>query len=162
MTTPGPAARPRATPGYGIPSEPPDSSLLPWPTVEGWLKASRSYWVCTTRANGKPHAIPVWAVWLDSSVCFSTDPASLKARNFTARPDVVVHLESGDDVCIVEGRVETIPVDLLDRFIQAYESKYTFRIEPGNADFGLYRVRPRVVLAWLEKDFPATASRWTF
>jgi len=26
----------------------------------------------------------------------------------------------------------------------------------------VYSVRPRVVLAWTEKDFPNNATRWTF
>lgn len=26
----------------------------------------------------------------------------------------------------------------------------------------VYRVRPRTVLGWLEKEFPSTATRWRF
>ncbi len=79
----------------------------------------RNYWVCTTRADGRPHAMPVWGLWLDDAVLFSTDPESVKARNLAARPDVVVHLESGDDVVVVDGRAERLtgselPADFVD------------------------------------------------
>jgi hypothetical protein len=71
-----------------------------------------------------------------------------------------VHLESGDDVVILEGRAEEItdPV-LLTRFADAYEAKYQLR--PGT-DGGapIYGLQPRVVHAWRERDFPQSATSW--
>ena len=80
--------------------------------------AGRSYWVTTTRADGRPHAMPVWGLWLDGALWFSSDPDSVKGRNLAARPDAVVHLESGDEVCILDGRVrrvghEELPADFV-------------------------------------------------
>jgi hypothetical protein len=148
---------------YGISKDPPDPEALPWSQVQGWLAASRSYWICTTRADGRPHAMPVWAVWLDGAVVFSTDPTSIKGRNLAARPDIVVHLESGDEVCVVEGQAERVSGEAVgERFVDLYEAKYAFRIDLDKESYGFYRVRPRVVLAWLESSFPTTATRWEF
>jgi PPOX class probable F420-dependent enzyme len=122
--------------------------------------AARNYWICTTRDDGRPHAMPVWGLWLDDAVVFSTDPQSLKARNFGARPDVVVHLESGDDTVVVEGRVEKLDRPLLERFVDAYEAKYDYRPNAEQAE-GVYVVRPHRVLAWREQDFPTSATRFT-
>lgn len=75
-----------------------------------------------------------------------------------------MHLDSGDDVVILEGAA--IKVDLSDKLTfkkldAASRSKYKMplMVVPGSV---VYSVRPRVVLAWTEKDFPNNATRWTF
>ena len=147
--------------GYGIKPADEGSGLLPWDHVVERLTVSRSYWICTSRPDGRPHAIPVWGLWLDQAVCFSTDPKSRKGRNLAERPEVVVHLESGDDVVIVEGIASRVTDPrVLERFADAYDAKYSHRPDPTNPDFGFYRVEPSVVLAWLEADFPGGATRW--
>jgi PPOX class probable F420-dependent enzyme len=147
--------------GYGLKPADEGSGLLPWEHVESRLAAARNYWIGTTRSDGRPHAIPVWGLWLDDAIWFSTDPKSLKGRNLARRPEVVVHLESGDDVVIVEGRADRISEPApLARFADVYEQKYNLRMDPTNPDFGIYRVEPLVVLAWLESDFPGIATRW--
>jgi hypothetical protein len=83
----------RFAPGYGIVAVP--GEKLPWETVERWLVRSRNYWICTTRPDGGPHAKPVWGVWLDGAVLWSTDDRSVTGRNLAANPAVCVHLESG-------------------------------------------------------------------
>jgi hypothetical protein len=151
--------RPQMPSGYGLTSDTTD--CLPFSWAEQRLVAARNYWVCTTRAGGRPHAMPVWGLWLDQSLLFSTDPVSVKACNIAARPDVVVHLESGDDVVVIDGRAERLaPSDLSPGFVDAYEAKYTHRIDPSNPDFGFYRVSPVRVLAWREVDFPSSATRF--
>jgi hypothetical protein len=159
--------RPLMPAGYGLGSGPGPMSPA---TVVGQLTTARSYWVCTTRADGRPHAMPVWGLWLGSpadvlggSLAFSTDPTSLKARNLLRDPRIVIHLESGDDVVVLEGRARTLEVDadadLVAEFITEYDRKYSVKVEPGPG-FGLYALSPEVVLAWQEVDFPNTPTRW--
>jgi hypothetical protein len=74
-----------------------------------------------------------------------------------------VHLESGDDVVILEGRVEEArDADLLRRFTDAYEQKYAVRPNPSSPGDVTYLMRRRVALVWSEKDFPESATRWEF
>jgi hypothetical protein len=147
-------------PGYGI-AETPDGRL-PWTWVVEQLSAARNYWIVTSRATGRPHAMPVWGLWLDEAVIFSTDPASVKGRNLAARPEVVVHLESGDDVVIVEGRAQQLAgSELPAGFVDAYDAKYGHRVDTSDPAFGFYRLRPSTVLAWRESDFPTSATRFT-
>jgi hypothetical protein len=152
--------RPRFTPGYGISVKP--TGMLDWDWVEEHLVRSRNYWVCTTRQDGRPHAAPVWGVWIDGAVMFSSDPKSVKAGNLAYRPDAVVHLESGDEAVVCEGRVDTMPAELLAAFADAYDAKYSFRPDTTNPDHGMYMLRPTVVLAWREADFSASATRFRF
>ena len=144
--------------GYGISVD--SDGQLPWSWVEEQLTDRRSYWVCTTRADGRPHAIPVWAVWVDGVLLFSSDPTSTKGRNIAARPDVVVHLESGDEVVILEGRADPMDRARMSAFVEAYDAKYGYRVDTDNADFGLYQLEPERVLAWRETDFPTSATRF--
>jgi hypothetical protein len=86
---------------YGITAVP--GEKLPWETVERWLVRSRNYWICTTRPDGRPHAKPVWGVWLDGAVLWSTDDNSVTGRNLAANTAVSIHLESGDEAAILDG-----------------------------------------------------------
>ena len=75
-----------------------------------------------------------------------------------------IHLDSGDDVVIVEGEaVEVAPSDrkTIAKLDGASKKKYKMplMIVPESV---LYAVRPRVVLSWTEKDFPNNATRWEF
>jgi PPOX class probable F420-dependent enzyme len=137
--------------------------MLAWRAVEKSLSASRNYWLSTTRPNGRPHAMPIWGLWLDGMFYFATDPTSRKGRNLAANPHAVVHLESGDNVAILEGTVGVVKrAALLRRFADAYEAKYDFRPDVSDPSATVYRLRPEVAFAWGEKDFPSSATRWTF
>ena len=150
--------RPSMPSGYGISTG--ADGVVPWSWAEERLTGGRNYWVCTTRDDGRPHAMPVWGVWLDEALLFSTDPASLKGRNMAARPEIVVHLESGDEVVVLEGRAEPLEQSRLAAFVEAYDEKYGHRIDADNAAFGLYQLEPERVLAWREADFPTSATRF--
>lgn len=153
--------RPDFSPGYGLGGKDHDTASLPWPAVLDRLRNSRNYWITTVRDDGRPHAMPVWGVLLDHTVLFSTDAASVKGRNLQARPDCVLHLESGDDVVIVEGRASRVTDPaLLPRFVEAYLEKYEITVDVANPAFSVFAVSPRSVLGWLEADFVATATRW--
>jgi hypothetical protein len=84
---------------YGAPAPP--GELLPWSWAEQRLVAARTYWIATTRPNGRPHCRPVWGVWLPDGFWFST--GSLARHNLAANPQITLHLESGDQVVILEG-----------------------------------------------------------
>jgi PPOX class probable F420-dependent enzyme len=136
---------------------------LPWSWAVEQLTAARNYWICTTRRDGRPHAMPVWGIWQEDAVWFSTDPTSAKGRNMARDPRIVVHLESGDDTVVLEGEVEH-PTDreALERFVEAYEQKYGHRIELGDENYGIFVLRPRVAQTWTEQGYPRNATRWVF
>lgn len=157
------AGRPAMPSGYGIAAGAVDVERFPWSWAEEQLTLARNYWVATTRTDGRPHAAPVWGLWLDGALYFSTDPTSLKGRNIAARPEIVMHLESGDDTVILEGAVEKVTdAAALATFVDVYEAKYGFRVDTSNANFGVYSLRPRVALTWQERAFPDSATRWRF
>lgn len=152
---------PQVPPLYGLKSP---HKFLPFTHAEERLAKSRNYWICTTRPDGRPHSIPVWGFWLDGSLYFGTARSTRKARNLAHNPAISIHLESGDDVVIVEGAA--VEVDLTDKptlnkLDAASRAKYKMplMVIPESV---FYCVLPRAVLAWTENDFPNNATRWQF
>ena len=103
-------------------------SFVPWSYVEQRLTDAVNYWLCSVRRDGRPHAVPKWAVWVDEKIYFDGSPETRHARNITAQPAVTLHLESGSEVVIVDGAARAIdrPAPALAEAIaQAYRAKYT-------------------------------------
>ena len=153
------AGRPEMPGSYGIKGPKEGRGLLPWSHVQSSMQSAHNYWVVTSSAEGIPHAAPVWGLWHTEAFYFSTDPASRKGRNIGSDRPVVVHLESGDEVVILEGRSERVSRrDLLKQLDHLYFEKYAFHLNLGVT----YEVLPFKVLAWSEADFPGSATRWEF
>ncbi len=135
--------------------------MLAWNQVEQKIAKAHNYWVCTTRPDGRPHSMPVWAVWVDGAVYFGTDRASRKARNIAANPATVIHLELRNEAVILEGSAEvatTVPA----KVDQAYLRKYKMKLSGAPGESVFVSLRPRVVLGWTEKDFATSPTRWEF
>jgi hypothetical protein len=135
---------------------------LAWTTVSRWLEEARYYWIATTRPAGTPHTVPLWAVWLEERLYFSTSPQTLTARNLDARPVAVVHPESAAEAVIVHGSVEQPSPPSLGEVAAAYEAKYTSRLDPEDPSMPFFRLTPRRVLAWRAEDIRGTSARWDF
>lgn len=131
--------------------------MLDWGWAEERLTRARNYWIGTTDDDGAPAAAPVWGVWFEGAVYFGTNPRSRKGKNLARDPRVVIHLESGDEVVTLHGQIEreTLPLEALD----AYASKYDYR--PAVTE-GWFVLRPRLAVAWVERDYPKTATRFDF
>jgi nitroimidazol reductase NimA-like FMN-containing flavoprotein (pyridoxamine 5'-phosphate oxidase superfamily) len=146
---------------YGIPAADGETGLLPWARVEARMAGARNYWVATTGPDGRPHAMPVWGIWSEDRLYFGTDRRSRKARNLAANHAVVVHLESGDDVVILDGVAREVTDPARRAAIdQAYFTKYAVRLTDHPGEVAIYSVRPHRAFAWQEADFPASATRW--
>jgi nitroimidazol reductase NimA-like FMN-containing flavoprotein (pyridoxamine 5'-phosphate oxidase superfamily) len=141
--------------------------MLPWSWAVERLERALNYWVSTTRPDGRPHAMPVWGAWLDGILYIEGDPETRRLRNLAANPAVVAHLESGDEVVIIEGVAEELRApdrELTTRLAAIFRAKYKpkgYEPEPESWDGGgLHGVRPRVAFAW--GPFPTTLTRWRF
>jgi hypothetical protein len=102
----------------------------------------------------------VWGLWTDGALVFSTSPESVSARRLRADPRATVHVE-GSHVAIVEGVVEALAVAPAG-FVEGYEAKYGWRMDPADPGTPFFALRPRTVLSWDEAALAATMTRWTF
>jgi hypothetical protein len=158
---PGNARRPRFPDRheYGPGEEPP----LEWETVAGWLEGSRYYWLSTTRPDGRPYAVPVWAVWTDGGAWFTSSPETVSAGNLAANPYAVLHTDDATEVAIVQGSVERpAPSSVPDAVVTLYEAKYGWRLSPDDPGMPHFALRPRRVLAWRSSDVRGTSRSRRF
>jgi hypothetical protein len=159
-------SRPQLPKEYGVPES--DDGMVPWDWAVQHLEAARNYWFCTTRPDGRPHAIPAWAAWVDGALYFDGSPETRRARNLARNPALTVHLESGDQVVILEGEAReagrpdrALAERLVAAFVQKYGASHGYQPSPDQWDQGgLWVMRPRVAFGWTE--FPKALTRWRF
>ena len=143
---------------YAFPSDP--AAFVTWEHVVERLESSRNYWLATTYPDGRPHVTPLWGVWVDDALWFDGVPTTRWARNMAGNPSICVHLESGEDVMILEGRVDDLETDVetAERLKRAWREKYG-RLEPEPHAQGIFRLRPTRVRAWNGSSL-TTGARW--
>jgi nitroimidazol reductase NimA-like FMN-containing flavoprotein (pyridoxamine 5'-phosphate oxidase superfamily) len=154
-------------PGYGILPADEGMGLLPWSWAVERLTRSHDYWLSTVRPDARPHAMPVWAVWLESALWFSSGGSSRKARNLAMNPWAVITTDDALEPVVVEGQAVIVsPTDersAVERFAEAsnskYDTEYPVQFFLDNACF---RIAPSRVYGLAEADFTGSPTRWTF
>jgi nitroimidazol reductase NimA-like FMN-containing flavoprotein (pyridoxamine 5'-phosphate oxidase superfamily) len=140
---------------------------IPWSNVDRRLRSMREIWVVTASPRGRPDATPVWFWWDGESVYFTTKMSSRKARNIARQPSVVLHNGDGADPIIVKGIAELVTDRREEQRVDAaYRAKYVDPHSGARATVfvdgdGVYRVRPRLVMAWLYATC-STRTDWRF
>lgn len=144
---------------FGRPS---DLAPLEWSWVHDQLSAAGTYWV-VARPDGHPHPRPVWGVWDDGSLHLSVG-SPVVAHSLEAHPAVTVHLDSGTDVVIVEGRVtgRTDDADLLARYDRKYDWSYTVEEYGPLTTIAASTVTAWRSAGWAGRDGFQQASRWRY
>lgn len=143
-------------PGYGI--EESNKGLLGWDFVQTEMRKAKNYWLSTTRANGKPHAIPIWGSWTNNTFYFGGGPDTQNRKNLAKNPNIVVHSESGTKTVIIEGLVDMEnDIEIIELIKEDYKNKYNFDHPPP-----FYRVKPKKAFAWNMDDYTGTPTRWRF
>jgi hypothetical protein len=144
-------SRPQFPPGY---LENP-KSLLPWSHVVEKLSIAINYWFCTVSPNGRPHSVPKWAVIIDNLIYYDGSPETRHAKNIAKNPYISLHLEDGNDVVIVNGKVVELKhssLDLREKIAKAYTEKYAelgYSPQPSYwEEGGLYMLSIETALAW--------------
>lgn len=158
----------RIDPRYGDAS----ATAPPWDEIERLLAEAPLYWLITSRADGRPHAVPLVGVWHDGSFAFCTGQEEQKQRNLDSNPHVAVTAGSmgaagwsrGKDV-VVEGIATRVTgteqlQELADAWLSKYGDDWDFRVRDdvfvehshsgGGTTAGarVYRVAPTKAIAF--------------
>jgi len=130
-------------------------SYLTWDWVAAQLTGSLNYWLCSVRPDGRPHAVPRWAVFVDGKVYYDGSPETRHSRNIALNPQVSLHLENGTEAIMLEGTSVDAgkpSPELGQRLSEAYKKKYKelgYAPEPNSWDGGgLFVFTPRQCIAW--------------
>lgn len=158
------ASRPYWPDALGKPQDS-TTGLKHWSWAVERLAKSHNYWIATSRADGRPHLMIVWGVWLDEALWFSTGCHTRKAKNLGENPNCVIGTEQADEAVIAEGTAApTNDQAQIKRVIAAYNRKYGGNLEPllESSDSLLFRMALRVVFAQDEhaENFAEAVTRW--
>jgi|SRR5450432_82739 nitroimidazol reductase NimA-like FMN-containing flavoprotein (pyridoxamine 5'-phosphate oxidase superfamily) len=140
---------------------------MAWSEVAALLAPARNYWLATVDSGGAPHAVPVWSATVDDVVYLFGERRAKRFRNLEANPAVVLHLESGDEVCIVRGTAIDVggPSDN-SGVVAAFAAKYA---DPNDEQWLpdvdptvdiVARLVPSTAMAWSSTDFEGSQRRW--
>ena len=152
-------------PGYGVQAPTEGTGLLPWSWAEERLVASHDYWLASVWPDGRPHVMPVWAVWLDGALWFSSGGRSRKARNLLADPRCTITTDDATNPVVVEGTAERVTDRAqLEAGLAAENAKYgtDYGEELIVAENPWFRVRPHWVFGLASDDFTGSPTRWRF
>jgi PPOX class probable F420-dependent enzyme len=153
-------------PAYGILPATEGSGLLPWAWAVDRLTLSHDYWLATVWPDGRPHVMPVWGVWAEDALWFSSAKDSRKARNLARNPKAVMTTDNPLEPVVVEGVVKVVAEhQKIAQFAEWVDGKY--QTNYGVAFFdsaanGCFRLSPSWAFALREGDFTGSPTRWTF
>jgi general stress protein 26 len=157
---------------YGVPADP--AGTLPWTWAQERLADNKNYWVVTACASARPHAMPVWGVWLPETdrFWFSCSPNARKARNIAENPQCVVTVDDTVECISVEGRARMADPardgDAIDQAVASYLTKYWDdpAVHPEMEAFlrshAIVEVTPELAFGIIEREdeFAQRATRW--
>lgn len=153
-------------PDYGILPADAGSGLLPWSWALERLRDSHDYWVATVWPDGRPHQMPVWGVWHEDALWFSSGLRSRKIRNIRAGSAVSVSTDDAQNPVVLAGAAEIVTeIPTIQGFLDATNAKYDARLSIDFLDPGQnasVRIRPEWVFGTSHDDFAGSPTRWEF
>src|ERR1700730_15336214 len=112
-------------PGYGLLEADQVTGLLPWAWGVERLTRSHDYWVATVRPDVRPHVMPVWGVWMDDALWFSSSRGSRKARNLAADAHCTITTDNAYEPVVIEGEAAlTDDLAAIGAFVTELNRKY--------------------------------------
>lgn len=158
-----------------LPSTVAHAAPMPWEEARRRLAESSLFWLATTRADGRPHVMPLLAVWLDSALYFVTAPTTIKGKNLMRDAHCVLAAAAADAQLVVEGRTAKVRDETtLRRVADAYAAKYDWHVTirdgafyaegaptAGPPPYEAYEVKPDVIFGF-GGDETFSPTRWRF
>jgi hypothetical protein len=154
-----------------------NASVAPWAEISDRWRDGGTSWLATVGPDGRPHVVPVGAVWLDSALYFTTGQHTRKGRNLSRNPHCTLSATRPGFDLVIEGpavrltdeyrlqRVAEVynfigwPVTVRDgAFIAPYSAPTT-----GPPPYDVYEVTPTVAFAFGNDDSTVNqATRYRF
>jgi general stress protein 26 len=159
------ASRPHM-PGYGTLPADQGIGLLPWSWAEERLVRSHDYWLATVTPLGVPHLMPVWAIWHDEKLWFSSANGSRKALNLAGEPRCTLSTDDPLEPVVVQGRAQRIiDSEALETMLAAENEKYGTdygldMVDPSSSS--VFAQTPEWVFALDSADFTGSPTRFVF
>jgi nitroimidazol reductase NimA-like FMN-containing flavoprotein (pyridoxamine 5'-phosphate oxidase superfamily) len=153
----------------------PSAAVTEWSETLSAIQAAELFWICTVRADGRPHVTPLVAVWLDDALHFCTGAGEQKNVNLGENPHVTLTTgcnswDEGLDVVVEGDAVRVTDSARLHRLAAAWKAKWDGRWQfevaedyfchEGGGEALVYAVKPAKVLAFAKGSFSHTRHRF--
>jgi nitroimidazol reductase NimA-like FMN-containing flavoprotein (pyridoxamine 5'-phosphate oxidase superfamily) len=146
-----------------------------WAEARRRLEEADTYWLATARPDGRPHVVPVLAVWVDDALHVSAGAGTRKGRNLARDPRCVVVAGSPSLDLVLEGRAAKVTDEAkLRRVAEVYAAKYRWQVTvrdgalhgdgaptAGPPPYDVYEVTPTTAFGF-GTDESFNAMRWRF
>jgi len=153
---------------------------VPWSRAEEALNSadapnSGTWFLATTRPDGKPHVAGVGALWDDGNVYVVSGPGTQKSRNLARNPNCAVSVSMKGMDLVIDGVAERVTdEETLQRMAKRYgDTGWPARVENGAFTYDysapsagpppwfLYKITPKAVVGVLGEE-PGGATLWRF
>ena len=152
----------------------PEAVVTHWEQTRQVLEIAELFWICSVRADGRPHVTPLVAVWLDDAIHFCTGPGEQKAMNLQHNRHVILttgcnQWAGGLDVVVEGDAVQVTDAPTLQTLAAAWATKWDgrwqFQVSNGRFHHAagealVFSVRPTKVLAFGKDTFSHTRHRF--
>jgi hypothetical protein len=144
--------------------------MLTWVATERILKTFPYLWIATVDADGRPHLVQQWGVWVDNTLYFEGSDRTRWARNLARDPRLGFGMQNGDRavygdaiVDLVRGPEHKLAVKIAKQYAAKYGPGFKYRPKPEQYETGhVFRGRPEKLIAFDVKKFNTSAARFTF
>jgi len=154
------------------------SEPLPWSRVQQQLEKNQekaSYFLATTRPDGRPHLAGVGARWEDGKFYIVSGPETRKSKNLAQNPNCSLAVSLVDVDLVVDGTAtKVIDPQTVVRVVANYaaagwpaHAEGSVIVAPysapsaGPAPWDLYEITPSQAIAVASSE-PFGATRWRF
>jgi hypothetical protein len=153
------------------------STITPWAQTRDRLAEGGHTWLATVRLDGRPHVVPVGALWVDGAYYVTTGQGTVKGNNLDHDPHCVITLSSRGFDLVCEGEAAKVSdIEKLERVARAYADQgWPAYVHDGVLDapysapwtgpapYDVYEVTPSVAFAFGtgEEDAPLNVNRAT-
>ncbi|MDP8955904.1 MAG: pyridoxamine 5'-phosphate oxidase family protein [Actinomycetota bacterium] len=126
--------------------------------VDAYLAVQRTIRLATVSADGSPHVVPLWFVWVDGVLFMNSTRGNLTVRNAKTKPTATGVVDDGEPYdqlrgVIVRGRIEWGQDERQDVVNRTWSDKYL-----GGSPVPFERWKNRV---WF-RLIPEHISSWDF
>ena len=155
----------------------PEANARPWAHTVDAIRRLQKFTLCTVRADGRPHATPLLAVWAMDGMTFATGENEQKAKNLGRNPKCILtagtNTLTGDDY-VIEGTASLVSdPERLETIATAFEQTYGWHLTRKDGTwYGMasqmrsggthtYFVQPSIIFAFGNGE-PFSETRYHF
>jgi len=101
------------------------TATTPWAEAREQLEGAGKYWLTTVKPNVQPHDMPLYGIWAEGAMYFTSGMAVRKTRNLAHNPHCVLTTSGKSLDLILEGEAAKVRDEAkLKRVAELYSSKY--------------------------------------